>query len=113
MSVQPERPAHVVVAESTARLLERYLHEAKDADQRAQLVNLACLLRHSTAMCAALASDIADYQNEAMDEWAKAQGLSVELVEAEREIARLTRRLAEAENARDTANAVPAAGGVR
>lgn len=96
----------VVVGDRLAALVDQYLAGARDAGQRQQLVNLACLLRHSTAYCKALADQLADFQLEAVEEWSRAHGLALELADAEAEITALRSRLAEAEYARDTAKAV-------
>lgn len=100
-------PESKVLAHQTARLLERYLHDAADGDQRAALLNLANLLRHSTAMCAAFGSEVHHYESEALDEWTRADGLQQKLDATEADLADAAARIRELEGQ------LAAVGGVR
>lgn len=91
-------PESTVLAHGIARLVDRYLHDAADADQRAALINLASLLRHSTAMCAAFGSELHHYESEAVDEWWRANALQELLDAAQSDLDAARDRVAELES---------------
>lgn len=99
-------PTTKQLAHKIASLVDTYLHHAADTDQRTQLLNLANMLRYSTALCAAQGSEVHHYESEACDEWWRADGLQLKLDEAEDRIAELESELARVRGERDTARAV-------
>ncbi|GAS98867.1 Gp37 [Mycolicibacterium canariasense] len=116
-ALSEKTPTTKQLAHKIASLVDTYLHHAADTDQRTQILNLANMLRYSTALCAAQGNEVHHYESEACDEWTRADGLQQKLDAAEANLDDAVERIRELEaelaQARSESATARAVGGVR